>query len=1495
MTCSAVFGGEALLQNGGFEAVQTVAGAPTVDEGFGVWKLGEESQSPSHWVLNPAFPGELAVRSEGAHGGHRFIRLRGAGEERGAHLYQPCPGLQAGKGYLVRAWVRGGPASVGFYEYYEDGAIKVQTVLTAAPGPEAWQEVSGYYCPGGAGFKSASLAIMVEKGRSMDVDDVQVEAAPAAAVPAGLEPVVLENELARLKISPQGMLEEFLCQQTGVNYAVQEPPVPMFRMARAGGEVPVHFIERRGEVVEVHFLDPQVKAALKLESRPHYFVVTLDQVRGDHVDWVQLCDLRLNLTENVGTLINAAWNNEFAACVLACNDRTHSFGGDAARADLYARCYREYGLEGAKVALVGVPTGPPDPASQLLDAIEEVELDQGLPHPTLNGVWIKRAPERFYSYLMAHSVGEHNIDQVIEFAKGGFGCIEIYPWRSTPSYTLNPSLFPNGMAGLKKVADKIHAAGLHLGLHVMQGMVGWGPKDDPYLVPKADPRLLQDRHATLAAAVSPEATELVVKENVADWPEQGDLYLEGEIVRYARRTGNGFAECQRGLHNTTVTAHPAGAQVGHLVNCFNMWGSCVYAPDVNSTMIDEVCENIARVFNETDCDMSYFDGGEEVAVQPPHWRNQGRIALGVMQRLKKPVILEGNALYTHLSWHVITRGSPSFDPIYFGRREYTLRAKGQNPAGWAKNLLTGDVGWFAPHVHSLSTDAVTPDEVMLLCLKALGGKAPISFHFNADDPYANKRMPEMLEIIRTCDELKRRDYFSEAVCAELTQPMAEHVLEQTAEGEWTVSPLQFGPPRTLNAQRPEYSEWTYPNPHGEQRPWLRLRARSGLAPYGAKENLVLADFQEAVPFKVDGSASAELVQSVEPSTEKTPAGSSAFCYRAHNQGAARSGWCRLSLPFDPPLNLSNHRRIGVWVKAAGQGGILNVQLANTYGYRDHYLPLDFTGWSYFELDPPEDTRFYEYSWPYNFIDLMYWVFRYHEVTGLNLYYNALPPGAEVACLIGRVEALQEQSVPLVSPALETAGQKMVFPASLKPDEYLEMDWAGRCRHFDPNGGLVAEVQPEGSLRLAPGDNRIRFTCEVNEATTSRAEVTLAVKGEPLPNRRERSSGRDAVRSGPVRASRPPDGRLTAELRTSLVTRHPGPKGEALNILPDGKGGFRLMQGLYELVGRPTSQSIAAFDGVANVWTVENDLQAPCRAVVVIQRGRSMPDVDYEDPRGLVLETFDNLSAYEMSDTNQFEKYVLGGGKRLTQDGPVREGVSQTFVPSAEGTPPLAKGGQGGVCGIYTATNDGGPGGWCAKGKRFPEPLDLSGYEAVALWVHGDGQRETLRFQFRDVEGRYADWLVPIDFIGWRLHVFRTADAPNYDWKTTEYVIFYYNDLPAKATCTMKFDDLKALPKLRKPPSLRRPVLTVNGQTIRLPADLGAQEALILDGRGRYLLWRNGIGQAVGAGLRASPGRGSAVVLQPGSNRFELSCDTSKGVPRDVTVRVIRLGPVGGEP
>ena len=36
-----------------------------------------------------------------------------------------------------------------------------------------------------------------------------------------------------------------------------------------------------------------------------------------------------------------------------------------------------------------------------------------------------------------------------------------------------------------------------------------------------------------------------------------------------------------------LSCHPG--KVGALVNCFPIWGGCVYCPDVHSSMIGEIC------------------------------------------------------------------------------------------------------------------------------------------------------------------------------------------------------------------------------------------------------------------------------------------------------------------------------------------------------------------------------------------------------------------------------------------------------------------------------------------------------------------------------------------------------------------------------------------------------------------------------------------------------------------------------------------------------------------------------------------------------------------------------------------------------------------------------------------------------------------------------------------------------------------------------------------
>jgi hypothetical protein len=116
------------------------------------------------------------------------------------------------------------------------------------------------------------------------------------------------------------------------------------------------------------------------------------------------------------------------------------------------------------------------------------------------------------------------------------------------------------------------------------------------------------------------------------------------------------------------------------------------------------------------------------------------------------------------------------------------------------------------------------------------------------------------------------------------------------------------------------------------------------------------------------------------------------------------------------------------------------------------------------------------------------------------------------------------------------------------------------------------------------------------------------------------------------------------------------------------------------------------------------------------------------------------------------------------------------------------------------------------------------------------------------------------------------------------VIFYFNDLSAKSTATLKFDDLKAFTALRQPAPLTRPELIVNEAHIAVPVMVGAGEGLTIDEAGRVRLWPSDTRTPKPVGKPVPP-----LVLRPGGNRVVLSADTSKGAPRDVTVRVIPLG------
>ncbi|MGC9319669.1 MAG: hypothetical protein ACP5KN_16680, partial [Armatimonadota bacterium] len=318
-------------------------------------------------------------------------------------------------------------------------------------------------------------------------------------------------------------------------------------------------------------------------------------------------------------------------------------------------------------------------------------------------------------------------------------------------------------------------------------------------------------------------------------------------------------------------------------------------------------------------------------------------------------------------------------------------------------------------------------------------------------------------------------------------------------------------------------------------------------------------------------------------------------------------------------------------------------------------------------------------------------------------------------------------------------------------------------------------------------------------------------------------------------------------------------------------GFRLYRAEYQQPRR-----IDGLDGEVNVWRITNDLEVPCElGVEIVPGSRPVAFGEYNAPEAMTIESFDDPDAYVLGGENQYEQYVVGTRKEISDTGPVMEGVSQQFALSEE-----TKVGPGAL--RYSATSEAATPGWSGIGRRFDPPLDLADRAGIGLWVHGDGGYETLRVQLRDTQGRHADDLLTIDFAGWSLHTFALPEQ-DFDHSQVEYLLFYFNGIPRGASVSVILDDVRALPEIATVTALQTPIIVVNGERTGFPVRLEAGEALTCDGPGGATVWPVGMapGQPLGVSLEG-------LRLQPGENTVALEAEQ---FPGGVNALLYRMWPL----
>lgn len=478
-------------------------------------------------------------------------------------------------------------------------------------------------------------------------------------------------------------------------------------------------------------------------------------------------------------------------------------------------------IEGASVALFG------SKQQDVLARIGEIELEQGLPHPMLDGEWAKTSRASMKSYLITNFT-EENLDEVLEKAKlAGF------------TYVYNPSPFDNwghfnwskhftkdGDEGVRRMVEKADKKGCRLGVHTLSNFM---TTNDAYVTPVPSSHLLKQGILQLEFPLSPEQTEIVVRQSslFAVPMTLNALQAEDELITFGHvEESDGkiiLKDCKRGAFGTKAVSHDA------TVPLYKLWDYPykTFFPDLE--LQDAFANRLSEIFNYTGLAQISFDGLEGCTYTGQGEYATSRFVSRFYQALKGPVINDASRL-NHYLWHIHTRmnwGEPWGESMRTG--QVANRIKNQD--FFRRNLFPRMLGWFLIRLADRKFECTTLEDLEWALSEAAGFDAGYAMNINVNTLRKHGQIDRLLKAIKNWDLLRENQCFSSEQMKRLRDPKTEWHLEKKSETDFLLYPLSITQPYHCNLGelqpgQPGGADWSVTTPYGGSYA-IRLKVEGG--------------------------------------------------------------------------------------------------------------------------------------------------------------------------------------------------------------------------------------------------------------------------------------------------------------------------------------------------------------------------------------------------------------------------------------------------------------------------------------------------------------------------------------------------------------------------------------------------------------------------------------------------------------------------------------------
>ena len=913
------------------------------------------------------------------------------------------------------------------------------------------------------------------------------------------DPIVIENAHVRYTISSEGKNIGFLDLASGTDYLRRDRPSVCARIRCNGMEYPSTSAALENGRLTIEFGKANAKAVLHIESLKSYIRFMVEDVSGDNIESLVFLNVPLNL--------QAHPKEPFSSCALSLNLITHVKQLPVLQTNLQASCYDKFSIEGAKVAIVAMPM------DKMLTALKQVLTDADeMPHCTVAGPWAHDVPFNHGSYLFNFgSLTESNVDEWIAMAKNlGVTQIDNHGGRAFfrfGDFVLDSRKWPEGWDTYRHIVKRLHDAGIGSIFHTYAFFID---KQSKYVAPVPDKRLDAFRTFTLAESIDPNSTEITVNEStsgmntVTGFFEHNSiiLHIGDELITFSAVSQEPpwrFTKLGRGAFGTKLTAHQKGAKARHLKECFGL-----LVPNPESSLFEEIAKNHADIVNSCDFDGIYLDaidGSSILRGADECWYWADKFVFDIQKHLKKPVGMEMSAMWHHF-WQFRTRWQAWDYPQRGHKRFIDIHAASVNGG----LLLPLHLGWWNfQHFNPPQVEPTYPDVIEYLGAKLIGWDAGVSLTGSIDRDRLNgiPLFRRAVDILRTCEELRRDNTFDERIRTQLREPGKEFSLFQDTGGKWRFRPAHYDS-HIASGSEPWSMSWTARNPFSKQPVKFRLEVLMSANSYYDANNIVLAKFSDPSRFEGPPRAADGVTVSLDE-TSDGPEGAGIFSSANSGKVPRNAAWARLDRKFSPYLNLRNHQAVGVWIEGDGQGQIIAIRLESprhiSFGaVADRYITVDFTGPRLFTLVETEASRWSDYVW--NDDKWLYNVYRetidFSKIESLSIWYNNLPTGKKTNCTIGPVKAMPMMPCIVKNPVVSVNGKAIVLPAEMQSGSYLEFNAGNDCILYTSKGEMITKVRSDGAVPLfSAGENKIRFSSDIVDGPAPRVKLTVILHGKPL--------------------------------------------------------------------------------------------------------------------------------------------------------------------------------------------------------------------------------------------------------------------------------------------------------------------------------------------------------------------------------------------------------------